>query len=537
MASPSFTSAVLVASGDLRETANRAGWPAQESMERRLVSAFERLDVTVTRAHPYVEERGHGFISTQRHGMDVFNAIDRDVPVIVAEAVWQYSHHVLAGLRRHRGPILTVANWDGTWPGLVGLLNLNASMTKMGVAYSTIWSVDFEDPWFVDGLRSWVEDGLIEHDLTHVHPFDSLDIPAEESAVARRLASELRDRQAILGVLDEGCMGMYNAIFDDELINPMGIYKERLSQSALLAEMREVGDKEVREVFDWLTDRGMRFNFGTDPATELTRAQVDQQLSMYIAAARMADRFGCDAIGIQYQQGLAQMTAASDLAEGLLNERDRPPARRSDGSEIRPGEPIIHFNEVDEGVAVDALITNIVWNELQMDPSTTLHDIRWGERYAGDGIDEFVWVMEISGSVPPSHLEGGYAGAVSERQPPAYFPLGGGTIKGVSRPGPVVWSRVFIMDGRLHLDIGRASAITLPSEETQRRWDGTTSQWPIMHAVLHGVSRNQLMARHRANHLNVVYATDEASADRGLRIKAAMFAELGVEVHFCGDVH
>ena len=35
-------------------------------------------------------------------------------------------------------------------------------------------------------------------------------------------------------------MGMYNAIFDDELLNPLGIYKERLSQSALVAEMDRV---------------------------------------------------------------------------------------------------------------------------------------------------------------------------------------------------------------------------------------------------------------------------------------------------------
>jgi hypothetical protein len=34
-------------------------------------------------------------------GMDVFSQIPPDAPVIVAEAVWQYSHHVLAGLRGH----------------------------------------------------------------------------------------------------------------------------------------------------------------------------------------------------------------------------------------------------------------------------------------------------------------------------------------------------------------------------------------------------------------------------------------------------
>ena len=44
---------------------------------------------------------------------------------------------------------------------------------------------------------------------------------------------ELADRMAIIGVFDEGCMGMYNAIIADELLNPTGVYKERLSQSAL----------------------------------------------------------------------------------------------------------------------------------------------------------------------------------------------------------------------------------------------------------------------------------------------------------------
>ena len=85
------------------------------------------------RAHGFDESAGHGFISSQRQGLDVFGEIDPECPLVVAEAVWQYSHHVLAGLTTHRGPILTVANWSGQWPGLVGLLNLNGSLTKAGV--------------------------------------------------------------------------------------------------------------------------------------------------------------------------------------------------------------------------------------------------------------------------------------------------------------------------------------------------------------------------------------------------------------------
>ena len=85
--------------------------------------------------------------------MAVFAGIDPDAPLIVAEAVWQYSHHLLPGLVSHRGPILTVANWSGTWPGLVGMLNLNGSLTKAGVPYSTLWSEDFTDDYFRSRAR------------------------------------------------------------------------------------------------------------------------------------------------------------------------------------------------------------------------------------------------------------------------------------------------------------------------------------------------------------------------------------------------
>ncbi|GAA1023703.1 hypothetical protein Aple_090250 [Acrocarpospora pleiomorpha] len=56
-----------------------------------------------------------------------------------------------------------------------------------------------------------------------------------------------------------------------------------------------------------------------------------------------------------------------------------------------------------------------------------------------------------------------------------------------------------------------------------------------MHAVFHAVSRDQFMARHKANHLNVAYASDDETADRALLAKAALFAELGVSVHLCGE--
>ena len=367
------------------------------------------------------------------------------------------------------------------------------------------------------------------HDTGHVRDLEDLG-GGPEVDLGGALAAQLMREKAIIGVFDEGCMGMYNAIVDDELLNPLGIYKERLSQSALVAEMGTVPDAEAQAVRSWLDAAGMAFHTGADEASELTDAQLESQFKMYIAALRIADDFGLDAVGIQYQQGLKDVVPASDLVEGLLNNVERPPVRSRDGArELYAGRPLPHFNEVDEGAAVDALVTNRIWTAMGLDPATTLHDVRWGEEYDG----RFVWVFEISGSVPASH-NGGYDKSWSMRQPPMYFPLGGGTLSGVSKPGEIVWSRVFVMDGALHVDLGRATAIALPEEETQRRLAATTPQWPIMHAVLHGVTRDQFMARHKANHLNVAYAPDADTADRALRAKAAMFAALGVAVHACG---
>jgi hypothetical protein len=469
--------------------------------------------------------------------MDVFKNIHPDARLIVAEAVWQYSHHVLHGLRDHRGPILTVANWSGEWPGLVGLLNLNGSLTKMGVRYSTIWSKNFDDDYFLTGIRQWIKEGKIDHDTSHVRDLDRASLPAAERALGEALAAQLKREKAILGVFDEGCMGMYNAIIDDELLNPIGVYKERLSQSALVAGMRLVSDAEARKVREWLDAKGVTFVTGPNHATDLTDAQILDQCKMYIAAVRIADEFGCATIGIQYQQGLKDMAPASDLVEGLLNNVERPPVYHAEtGKELYAGQALPHFNEVDEGAGLDALVTNRIWTAMGLDPATTLHDLRWGEHFTGNGVDDYVWVFLISGAAPASHFVGGYAGATSVRQPPMYFPAGGGTLRGVSRPGEIVWSRVFVMDGALHVDIGRATAVELPREETERRWQATTPQWPIMHAVLHGVTRDQMMARHKANHLNVVYAPSAEEADKALAAKAAMFAALGINVHLCGDV-
>ena len=532
---PSPKQVYLLASGDLRLTANRVCWPAQEAMEQQLGEAIDRFGYGITRTHPYDEETQHGFIASQRQGLEVFKGIDPDAPLIVAEAVWQYSHHVLAGLSTHRGPILTVANWSGQWPGLVGMLNLNGSLTKAGIAYSTLWSEDFSDDYFLTRIKQWLETGKCEHSTDHARPFDDSLLSDPMRATGQQLAKTLVDEKAIMGVFDEGCMGMYNAIIPDHLLNALGVFKERLSQSALYYETTQVPEEEAREVFQWYTVHGFQFHFGSNEEEELTERQVLLQCKMYIAAMRIADDYGCDLLGIQYQQGLKDLLPASDLVEGTLNSSERPPVFTRDGSrELYPGKPLPHLNEVDECAGLDALLIQRVHSELGQPIETTLHDLRWADWDQSKTTDEYVWVFEISGSAPAEHHVGGWAGSEGFRQPPMYFPLGGSTLRGIAKPGEIVWSRIYISDNRLHLDLGRGAAIELPREETERRWNSTTPQWPIMHGVLYGVSRDQMMAKHQANHIQVVYATDAENADQALLVRAAMAEQLGIEVHLCG---
>lgn len=271
----------MITSGDLRLAANQTCLPEQKDLEACSTAAFAAESVELVRAFSVDESEGQGFISSQRMGMDVFMNIQADAPLVFATAAWQYTHHVLPGLRSHKGPISDGRKLVGQWPGLVGLLNLNGSLVKAGVHFSTVFSEEFTDDFFRTSLKQWLRDKTISHDLSHVRPLDAAAIPEETAALRRSLAQNLKP---------------------------------------------------------------------------------------------------------------------------------------------------------------------------------------------------------------------------------------------------------------LHVDLGRVSVGSLPAEETKRRWRETTYQWPIVLAVLHGVRRDQFMARHRANQVNIVYAPTGTEADKTLAVKAALFSELGIAVHLCGDV-
>ncbi|MCE0495632.1 hypothetical protein [Vibrio salinus] len=499
---------LMVTNGDLRESANTNCWPVQEKYEQKLSQVLkEQFGYTLIRAHDINRIRKHGFIASQREGCDVFSGIDPNAPVIVLLTAWQYSHHLASSLAHHQGPILLLANFDGTWPGLVGTLCMAGTLTGLGTNYSRLWSENFDDAFFLESLGTWLHEGQIIHDISYLKEI-TLTHPMTKTEAARigwDVGKYILRNKEIIGLFDSYCMGMMNGVFPLKMMVNIGMPIESLSQSALFYEMSQVPDDLCEECLNWYENQGMKFNFGTDEKTELTRSQVLKQCAMLIAMARISKRFGLTSVGVQYQQGLKDLCPASDFAEGAIGSATRFPIPDEDGQIIRPDKPIPCINEVDMGTAIPQTMLYRLLDSLNLPSETTLHDIRWGSEFEGI----FYWDFEISGAVPFEHLKGGIRGAKGYRQPAMYFPKGGSTISGQCKSGRFIWARANYQNDDVILHVGTGHAVELPEAEFQRRLNATTSEWPLMNCVLDGVSRDELMAGHQSNHITVAYVDEQ----------------------------
>ncbi|MGB3251730.1 signal transduction protein [Buttiauxella gaviniae] len=523
---------LMVTNADLRESANLACWPVQQKYEAKLQDALSSLGYSMIRAHPIDEERGHGFISSQRQGSDLFAQIDENAPVIVLLTAWQYSHHVAPSLVHHKGPVLLLANFDGTWPGLVGMLCLAGSLTSLGKSYSRLWSENFDDDLFLNGLKTWLRYGSLQHStryLKDVAPTHSV-MATSAGDMGRKAGEFILKNKEILGLFDTFCMGMINGVFPQQAMVNIGMPIESLSQSALLVEMAKVPDELRDECLNWYQERGMKFQFGENDREELTREQVKEQCAMMIAMARFVQRFGLSAVGVQYQQGLKDSCAASDFAEGAIGSTERFPIPDEQGNIICAGQPIPCINEVDMGTAIPQTMLWRLLTSFSLPAETTLHDIRWGSEYQGT----FYWDLEISGAVPFEHLKGGIAGATGYRQPAMYFPYGGSTISGQGKAGRFIWARAHYEGCDVIMHIGTGHAVELPTDEFERRRRATCYEWPLLNAVLDGVGRDDLMAGHQSNHLTVAYVP-ENELQTVLQAFVAQSLTQGIRVQIAGD--
>jgi len=492
----------LISNGDSRDISCETCWPKQEETLRFTRAAFDKLGVKTEVLPVYNPARKHGFLTKQCEGTALFSKIPPEAPVVVVLSVWAYAHHVSGALQTHQGPILLLANFDGTWPGLVALLNHAATLERLCVKHSRIWSETFaDDPVFLERLKTWLKTGEIRYDMSHLARAESLKLSPDALRFGENLAADIRRHKRIMGQLDPGCMGMLNALINPAKLGAIGMPLELLNQSDLVAEMGLVSDREAQGHLNWLLRKGTWFNWGTDLFEDLVQGQVISQMKMYSAAARFYKRFGLSAIGIPYQLGLVRSVPASDLVEGMLNNADRPDVLDPEtGEVVEPGKPIVHFNEGDMGAGVPQVLLRDIYLRKSLALETTLHDVRWGRRYDG----KFLWVLEISGGAPPAHF-GGWQYTKVYRQPKVYFPLGGGSCSGVSKPGPITWARFYESWGEIGMDCGTGEVVALPEAEVEDRLRKTTYEWPIANVHIPGYDPEQLMASHMSNHIVIGY--------------------------------
>ena len=247
----------LVSNGDYRDPACVAGWPLQQQTLQATQKALKKLGWNTVILPEYDSRRRHGFITRQCEGTAVFSKIDPEAPVIVVLNIWAYAHHVCGPLQTHRGPILLLANFDGTWPGLVALLNHSASLDRLNVRHSRLWSESFsDDPVFMKKLAEWIETGQVKHDTRHLVDGAKLKLKANATQFGEQIAKTILTERCIMGQFDPGCMGMLNAVMDPAKLGSRGMPIEYLNQSDLVAEMNLVDDREAQKCLDWLIRKG-----------------------------------------------------------------------------------------------------------------------------------------------------------------------------------------------------------------------------------------------------------------------------------------
>jgi len=267
-----------------------------------------------------------------------------------------------------------------------------------------------------------------------------------------------------------------------------------VDQAWIIDRGRRIDAARVDAALAFVKAMGVTFHWGEKGVEDFTEDATREQLRDYLAVLDMVDEYKADCLGWQYQLGLLPLRPPSDFAEGLFNSVCRPESN---------GDTIVCATEADQGNAMPMEMMKRLLQAKGLHQAVMFHDVRWGGEHEG----RFLWVLLNSGSCsayPFSLNPDTLMGVHSYRQPALYFPVPGGTFAGESLPGEVTWSRCYIKDDVLWMDIGRGEAVKLPPKKRDAWWEGTTRQWPFMAADL-GIGRDTLMAHYLSNHIAVAY--------------------------------
>jgi L-fucose isomerase-like protein len=494
--------------GDYRQIPNEAALPLARETTGQLMTALKKLG-----RDPYLVE---GFLTRPHEAIEKLGPIDD--PTIGVFVHWVYGANTVDGVVGKDNPLLLASNFQGTFPGLVGMLNTVACLESVDRRSSRVWT-DAED-WskdetFMERLDEWCSSGQI------AYPEDELGSAAaigkQALDTAREVAEEIRQRRILILMLGDTSMGMINGYFGPRVLTKHGFTEHKVDQAWLPVRMKDISEKRVEDGFRFVVDKGVQFHWREKGAEDFTEEATKQQLRMYFAVVDLIDEFKADCLGWQYQLGLIPVTPPSDFCEGLLNSRCRPEST---------GEVFITATEADQGNVVPMELMKRLLKKKGLNESVMFHDIRWGGQENG----RFLWVLLNSGSCGAyafNHDPDSLQGVHSYRQPAMYFPFPGGTFTGVSQPGEVTWARAYLKDGETWMDIGCGDVVELPDDRVQYYLGETNRQWPLMMADL-GCSQQTLMAHYMSNHIAVAYGDIFSEM-------VALSQELGFKVRIFGD--
>jgi len=493
--------------GDYRARPNEDALPLITEAGAQLEAALKKLGRQCYRIE--------GYLTKPHESIEKLGPIDD--PIIGVFVHWVYGPHTTDGVVGKDNPLLLASNFSGTWPGLVGLLNTGACLESVGRKFSRIWTDSRDwtaDDAFMAHLDEWCSTGRIgypEDEISYHAP-----VSAQASSIARPVAAEIAKRRILALMLGDTSMGMINGYFGPRLLNKVGFTEHKVDQAWIIDRGRAIDQKRIDEAFAFVKEKGVTFHWGEKDAEDFDENATKEQLRDYLVVLDIMDEFKADCVGWQYQLGLLPLRPPSDFAEGLLNSACRPESN---------GDTIVDSTEADQGNVVPMELMKRILLAKGLHQEVMFHDVRWGGEHEG----RFIWVLLNSGSCGAyafNHDPDTLDGVHSYRQPAGYFPVPGGTFAGESLPGEITWSRAYIKDNELWMDIGRGEVIKLPEAKRDEWWNGTTREWPLMAAYL-GISRDTLMAHYLSNHIAVAYGDifDEM---------VALSLELGFKVRVLG---
>ena len=471
--------------GDYRQKPNELALPGATEATIQMERAIKKLGLSSYRIE--------GFITKPNEAIEKLSQIDD--PIIGIYTHWVYGPHTTDGVVGKNNPLLLASNFNGTWPGLVGLLNTSACLEYVNRKHSRIWSdaKDWtKDEFFMKSLKEWCDTGEIKYSTDNIFSPE----PVSESAqkIAGEIVNDIEKRRIITLMLGDTAMGMINGYFGPRLLNKIGFTEHKVDQAWIVERGKKIDQKRIDNALEFVNGRGIAFHYGEDGADDFTVDSTKEQLRDYLTVLDLVDEFKADCIGWQYQLGLIGLRPPSDFAEGLLNSVCRPESN---------GDVIITSTEADQGNVVPMELMKRILKAKGLHQSVMFHDLRWGAEIDGN----FIWVLNNSGSTgsyPFNHKPDSLEGVHSYRQPKGYFPIPGGTFTGESLPGEITWARAFVMNDELWMDIGKGDVKKLPEDVKEKMWGSVTRDWPFMAADLCS-SRDTIMAHFMSNHIAVAY--------------------------------